>query len=201
MDGHAELEREAAGRRVHDRQGGQVSSAGRRLESRRVGALALLGAGLATGFPDGTFRPGAALTRAQFVKLLVLATGGVPATGGTSSFRDVSPSDWFAPYVAAAVQSGMVQGTTATTFSPGQPLTREEMATLLARALNLAPSTSGPSFSDRGSIAGWAAASVPAVAQAGYMQGFPDGGFHPLAPTTRAKAAKVIALLIAHLAP
>ncbi len=160
----------------------------------------LLAAGLAGGFPDGSFRPAATLTRAQFVKLLVLAALGGASSAATSRFEDVAPGDWFAPYVAAAVQTGMVQGTSATTFSPEQPVTREEMATMLARALKL-PAGGAARFRDSGSISSWAAASVGAVVAAGYMAGFPDGDFKPLAPTTRAQAAKVIALLVRHLAP
>ncbi len=96
---------------------------------------ALAGAGVASGYPDGTFRPDAAVTRAEFTKMLVLSLGDRPAADGASPFRDVAPSSWYAPYVAAAVRAGLVDGISATRFEPDAALTREQMAVLVARAL------------------------------------------------------------------
>lgn len=62
--------------------------------------------GVVTGFPDGTFRPEAAVTRAQFVKLLVLTLEDLPRGAGVAGsepgwaatpFTEVAPGDWFAP--------------------------------------------------------------------------------------------------------
>lgn len=71
---------------------------------------------------------------------------------------------------------------------------------MLAQALSL---TGGPTlqFTDAGDIGSWAVSSVQAVVGAGYMQGFSDGTFRPLAPVTRAQAAAVLALLIDQGAP
>ena len=159
----------------------------------------LVGASIAGGFPDGTFRPDAPLTRAQFVKLLAL-TLGLTGGSGATGFTDVATGAWFAPYVAAAVQAGWVQGVTANSFAPDAIVTREQMAVLLARALKL---TGGGSlgFGDAASIDGWAAGGVQAAVAAGYLAGFPDGSFQPQAATTRAQAAKVLEEAIAHLAP
>ncbi len=65
----------------------------------------LVSKGIATGYPDGTFQPDATLTRAQFLKLLVLTLGLKPSASATP-FADVAPSDWFAPYVAATREPG-----------------------------------------------------------------------------------------------
>ena len=159
----------------------------------------LVAADVVNGFPDGTFQPDGTLTRAQFVKMLDLTLN--LATNGTATrFADVSASDWFAPYVAAAVQAGLVQGTSATTFSPNDAVTREQMGVLLVRALKLTKmATLG--FKDDARIDAWATAGVEQAVAAGYLNGFPDGTFQPLGPTTRAQAAKVLALAIAHMAP
>jgi len=56
-------------------------------------------------------------------------------------------------------------------------------------------------LADSAQIAGWATAGVQAAVAAGYLNGFPDGTFQPAAGTTRAQAAKVLALVIQHDAP
>ena len=156
---------------------------------------ALLAAGVVGGFPDGTFQPSAPLTRAQFVKMLVLAKGLTPGTGQVS-FSDVPAGAWYAPYVSAAVAANLVRGLTPTTFGPNAPVTREQMAVLLARAMGLKGSGT-LAFTDSAQIASWALPSVEAAVGAGYLNGFPNGTFQPLAPTTRAQAAVVLAEVIA----
>ncbi len=156
---------------------------------------ALLAAGIVGGYAGGTFRPNATATRAELVKMVDLALGLAPRSA-TTSFADVAAGDWFSPYVAAAVQAGLVQGTSATTFSPNAPVTREQLAVLLARALKLR-GTAQLNYLDASSIDAWAAGSVEAAVAADYMEGFPDGTFQPLAATTRAQAAKVLAKVIA----
>ncbi|HVB10233.1 MAG TPA: S-layer homology domain-containing protein [Bacillota bacterium] len=160
----------------------------------------LLGAGAVNGFPDGTFQPGGLLTRAQFVKMLVVSDQIAPSTTGETPFTDVSTGDWFAPYVAAAYNAGLVQGVSANSFAPNAPVTREQMAVLLSRALKLA-GTSSLTYSDAYQIDTWALSGVQAATAAGYLNGFPDGTFQPLATTTRDQAAKILSLVIAGEAP
>ncbi len=156
---------------------------------------ALASKGIVTGFPDGTFRPNDPVTRAQFAKMLVLTLGLKPSSAATP-FTDVPAAAWYAPYVAAAANAGLVDGLTPTTFGPDQPLTREQMAVLLDRALKLPASTAPLTFSDRAAIAAWAVPAVEAAVAAGYLSGFPNGTFQPLAATTRAQAAKVLDLVL-----
>ena len=162
-----------------------------------IGELAAKG--IIGGLPDGTFAPDATVTRAQFVKMLVLTLGLGPRSGA-SGFTDVAPGDWFAPYVLAAVQAGLVQGASPTAFSPNAPVTREELAVLLARALKLT-GTAHLGYADASAIDPWAAGGVQAAVAAGYLTGFPDGRFQPQGAASRAQAAKVLAEVIAHPAP
>lgn len=150
--------------------------------------------GIVDGFPNGTFEPNAPVTRAEFVKMLLLTVGGKPGTGVTS-FTDVPVSAWYASYVSAAVHSGIVDGTSATTFSPNATLTREQMAVMLARALNLSR-TVPLQFNDDSQIAPWALQGVEESVAAGYIGGFPNGSLQPLGPATRAQAAKVLARVL-----
>ncbi len=155
---------------------------------------ALVCAGIVNGYPNGTFQPNADVTRAAFVKMLDLTIGLQPVNG-TTPFTDVPATAWYAPYVSAALTKGIVEGITATTFAPNATITRQEMAVMLARALGL-KGTTQLTFSDADQIAPWALPSVEAAVAAGYLHGFPNGTFEPLAPTTRADAAYVLAAVL-----
>lgn len=146
--------------------------------------------GIIDGFGDGTFRPNDPVTRAQFVKMLDLTLGIAPSEKPTA-FRDVPAGAWYAGYVSAASQAGIVQGVSLSRFAPDAPLSREQMAVLVARALHLRP-TGITIFKDGAEISPWAEASVQADVDAGYLRGMPDGSFQPLASATRAQAAEVL---------
>ncbi len=146
--------------------------------------------GIVEGFPDGTFRPDGAVTRAQFVKMLIL-TMGLNTSEATTPFTDVAAGAWYAPYVAAAVRADLVQGVSSTMFAPDQPITREQMAVLLARALHLTK-TGTLHFTDAVAVDGWALQGVEAAVAAGYIGGFPDGSLQPLGTATRAQACQVL---------
>ncbi len=152
---------------------------------------AMAGRGIVSGFPDGAFQPDATLTRAEFVKMLVLSLHLQPDAAATA-FSDVPPRAWFAPYVSAAVEAQIVQGVTSRSFAPDATLSREAMAVLLARALKLTD-TVPLHFTDVGRISSWARTSVAETVAKGLMSGFPDGSFRPLAVTTRAEAAAILA--------
>jgi hypothetical protein len=158
----------------------------------------LVAAGVLAGYPDGSMRPDAPVTRAEFAKMLDLAVGLPPAAGGGTAFADVPAGSWFRTWVAAAAQAGLVQGRPDHRFAPGDALSRQEMAVLVARALALAPGASMPPFADRGAVSGWAAPQVGALVAAGYLRGFPDGTFRPGAPATRAEAATLLSFVLLH---
>jgi hypothetical protein len=95
------------------------------------------------------------------------------------------------------VQVGIVTGMSPTTFGPDQPLTREQLAILVARALRLTRTTT-LHFTDDAQIAPWALQGVEEAVAAGYVEGFPDGSLQPLGTATRAQAAKVLAMVLIH---
>lgn len=160
---------------------------------------ALLAEGIVSGFPAGTFQPEATVTRAQFVKMLDVTLGISPSSGVTG-FTDVPSSAWFAPYVGAAVNAGIVTGESATQFAPNAPVTREDMALLLTRALKLT-GTATLKFTDDAAIQPAALQGVEATVAAGYMNGFPNGSFDPNGASTRAQASAVLSRVVAHEAP
>jgi hypothetical protein len=163
---------------------------------------ALEAAGVVSGFPDGTFRPDQPVTRAEFVKMLDGVLGLEPATGATTRYLDVPAGAWYSPYITAAAQASIVEGTSPTTFSPDAILTREQAAVLVARGLRLQLSqTTALSFSDAYRIDSWAVADVRQAVAAGLIAGFPNGTFAPLGALTRAQATKILALAWRQQAP
>lgn len=154
--------------------------------------------GIITGYPDGTFKPDNPVSRAEIVKMLVLATG-LQSSEGRTTFTDEIPA-WAAPYIAVAVDHGLIAGYEDGTFRSDEPLTREQLAVLVARVLGGGELQGGTTFfSDAGEISDWAAPSVAYVVRLGVFQGYPDGTFRPKQAVTRAEAAMVILRLIEYL--
>lgn len=113
------------------------------------------------GYPDGSFRPGASVTRAELAKMLVLTRGLKPEPEKSLPFSDTA-NHWAARdgYLQAAVEAGMVNGFPDGTFRPNDPVTRAQAAKMVASMLGLKPEP-GPSYADiTGSewFAGWVAA-------------------------------------------
>ena len=95
--------------------------------------MALANAGIIDGY-KGNYNPDAPMTRAELAKVLVLAFGLTPREN--SSFADVSPTHWSAPYIAALVNAGIAVGDNGN-FLPNEPVTRAQFVTFLYHALNL----------------------------------------------------------------
>lgn len=154
--------------------------------------------GIVSGFTDGTFRPGDPVTRAQFVKMLDLTLGLKPGSHA-NPFLDVPSTAWFAPYVSAAVQAGIVDGLRPTTFGPNEALTREQMAVRLARALKLTETVT-LHFKNAAQVDAWALRGEEAAA-GGYMNNFPANSFRARGTATRAQAARVLAAVLQRARP
>ena len=90
--------------------------------------------GITSGVTKTAFAPDRVCTRAQAAVLLWRAEGS-PAASGTHGFRDVAEGAYYADAVAWAVESGVTQGTTSTTFEPGTTCTRAQIMTFLHRAM------------------------------------------------------------------
>ena len=88
--------------------------------------------GITTGTTTSTFSPNATCTRAQSVTFLYRALGTAPTT--VNGFTDVAADAFYADAVAWAVESGVTNGTTDSTFSPNNGCTRAQIVTFLYRA-------------------------------------------------------------------
>jgi hypothetical protein len=158
--------------------------------------------GIIDGFTDGTFGPDELLTRAQATKMLVIWQNlpvSEPTATDPSPFADVD--DFYADYVTAATAAGWVSGFPDGTFRPSTPLTREQMAVIAVRSLDLGAEAESLSedqvngtlsrFADEGAISPKAR---PYVALAVLKKLFAgDGGLlYPVSPLTRAQFSLVL---------
>ncbi|MBW7476438.1 S-layer homology domain-containing protein [Paenibacillus oenotherae] len=149
------------------------------------------------------FDPQAPITRAEFATLLVRLTGVKLAEGNVPLFSDVSANAWYASYVEAAFDLGIVTGYEDGTFQPNKSITREEMAAMISR-LMVQMKVSGPDedpaaaedvlaqFADREKISGYAGQAVTKLVSEGIMKGDSNGSFQPQHQTTREQAAAVV---------
>jgi len=152
--------------------------------------------GVINGNPDGTFKPNDNITRAEFVKLIATSMG-LSVSSADVAFGDVSADSWYAPYVAAVSLEGIVNGDEYGNFNPEANITRQDMVTMLYRAVGAeSGKASKISFTDRGKISDYAEAAVGYFADKAIVNGFEDGSFGPLQNATRAEAAMIFYKLI-----
>ena len=104
--------------------------------------------GVIGGYADGTFRPDAPISRAEFVKIAVSFTQNNGSTT-YNYFTDVKTTDWFAPYVTAAKDAGLIEGYSDGSFKPESKITRAEACAIVNRTLGRKPSKAHMKISDR----------------------------------------------------
>ena len=104
--------------------------------------------GVIGGYADGTFRPDAPISRAEFAKIAVSFTQNNGSTT-YNYFTDVKTTDWFAPYVTAAKDAGLIEGYSDGSFKPESKITRAEACAIVNRTLGRKPSKAHMKISDR----------------------------------------------------
>ena len=155
--------------------------------------------GVMRGYNKSTtiFAPNEPLTRAEFVMALGKMYGiDVNYWDDDPEFSDVSKNNDCYPYINWASKENITGGTSATTFSPDNPIRREDLAVLINKYaiqynITLSKSITYPTFSDQNSIASYATTAVRNIVQAGIMSGRDDGTFSPKDSVTRAEGAAV----------
>jgi exopolysaccharide biosynthesis protein len=152
-----------------------------------VGRLALRG--VLKGFPDGSYKPGQAVTRAQFISSLAAALKW-PAPENTTSYSDYIP-DWAKPALEAAAARGVINGYPDGTIRPDDKITRSEMAVIIDRALSLGDPEGMINYKDLNNIPEYALGAVWRITEAGLLQGS-EGYFNPLQGATRAEMAVAV---------
>ncbi len=156
--------------------------------------IALKEAGIISGKAEGLFAPNDNVTREEFVKMLVLALGLEISTDNAPDFSDVNGDEWFAPYVYTAYNNGIVKGV-GDGFGVGANITRQDMAVMCARALELKEVSlekirEDMTFTDE--ISDYAYEAVELLWSAGLINGISETEFASTASATRAQAAKLL---------
>ncbi|WP_148449066.1 S-layer homology domain-containing protein [Paenibacillus ihuae] len=146
--------------------------------------------GIVTGYMDGSYRPDAKVTRAEFAIMLVKAFG-LTASGGTG-FSDTK-GHWASEAIVALQDNGVITGYADGSFYPKQEITRAEIVTMLSRLTNYVASTS-TAFSDVST--NWAAEQINAFADAGIISGKGNGTFKPNESASRAESVAIIIRLL-----
>ena len=145
------------------------------------------------GYPDGTFRPDRAITRAEVAALLARNMTVEINESATKTFPDLSQFHWAYADIQEVVQAGLIQGYTDRTFRPDDKITRAEMATIAARWKKLQDKQTS-SFKDIANH--WAKGKIAALEDSGLINGYPDGTFKPDKELSRAEAVKIINRLL-----
>lgn len=151
--------------------------------------------GLFSGTTATTFSPYAPMTRAMLVTVLYRLEG-EPAVTGRSGFSDVTIGSYYEAAVTWAADNGIVNGTSATTFSPSENVTREQMAAILCRyaqykQYGTSASASLSAFSDAAAVSNYAKVPLSWAVAEKLVNGT-DGKLLPRASATRAQVAAIL---------
>ena len=146
------------------------------------------------GYEDGTVRPDRAVTRAEYIKMLVTGMGFMLFDISEANFADIG-SHWAKEYIHTAMRTGiLLNWEEGEEFHPDLPITREDMAKYTVRLLGYDTSQADPpDFTDSEEIAESCHPYVAAAVEKGLLQGYPDGRFKPKRHLNRAEAFAVIA--------
>ncbi|MBE0450833.1 MAG: DUF3494 domain-containing protein [Clostridia bacterium] len=149
-----------------------------------------LDTGMATGYPDGSFKPDRAITRAEFVTMVNNKFKFIDTAEPT--FSDVAADVWYAAFIDAAIAEGYITGYTDETVKPDASITRQEAAVIFNILNELTAISDTPDFTDAALIAEWGKDAIIAVSEKNIMIGYPDGSFRPDNQITRAEAILAI---------
>ena len=156
---------------------------------------------LMSGIGNNLFGPKLTTTRAQIVQILYNLEG-EPKVSGTTPFTDLT-QDWYQDAVLWAYQTGVVAGTSSTTFEPDLPVTREQIAVILmeymTRVLKLERTWTPADlsiFPDADSVSDWAKDAMADAVGLGLISGASNGGQTYLEPQGSATREQVATILM-----
>ena len=140
------------------------------------------------GYPDGTFKPDANITRAEYVKLLASLLPNMPY-GEDVLYEDVLEGNWFYKSVQKLITVGALKNTGL--FRPSETINRLEVMTLAAKAFSM-ESEAELTFADAAEIPDDAKPYVSALVEMGIVSGYEDNTIRPLRSVTRAEVIKIL---------
>ena len=154
--------------------------------------------GIISGISKDTFAPNKYVTRAEFAAMVVKTLNLTPVAY-KQIFSDVSITNWFATAVTTASQNDIMSGNKGL-FLPHQNISREEIASVLIRAIKDKPvlidKNKANSFTDLSLASSWAQESLEQAVGIGLITGDVKKQIKPLANTTRAEAVVILKRLL-----
>lgn len=142
------------------------------------------------GYPDGTFKPQANVTRAEAAQMFAtLLNGGTNfGTSQATKFSDAS-DDWYSKAINYVVGKGLISGYPNGTFKPNESITRAEFAQMISGYVKneKAGSSDFKDVKDH-----WAKDAIDKLYGNKNVNGYPDGSFKPNAKITRAEAVTIL---------
>lgn len=151
-------------------------------------------AGIMAGYDGNKFKPNTYISRAEFYAV-VNQMAGLKKTY-TVTFSDVQTSDWFYNDVAKGIKAGYIVPTTGK-LNPNNPITREEVTSILGYMYKVNPDESVlKQFKDQSSISTANRGYTGALVKLKIVNGYEDGTFRPKSGMTRGEIAKTMSLLI-----
>ena len=159
--------------------------------------------GIINGVSATHFEPERNITRAEFTTILAKMSGD-KLEYRITPFTDVKEETWYAPVISWAYENNIIYGKTETLFSPDDNITREEMATMLKRymdvkELDIIKTLETPKYTDDNEISMFAKEAVYYMTMKDLLKGRGDNKFDPKASATRAEAVTMINRMIEEL--
>lgn len=146
---------------------------------------------LMNGTSATTFAPESSLTRAQLATVLYRIEG-TPAVTGIDTFTDTPDGAWYSDAVLWASQRSLIGGYGGGLFGPNDPVSREQMTTILWRYAGSPAAGGAEDYRDESEIASYAAAAVDWAAVNSMVAPLSDGIFAPKSNATRAHVAAAL---------
>ncbi len=149
--------------------------------------------GVMVGTSGDKLNPDGYLTRVQMAAMIDRLFG-TYKSADISRYTDVPRGSWHYDYIAQAVHMGTFAGYSSSRMGPENNITREQAIVVLARTICL-PSAGNSAlarFPDRNQVGAWAADSVAAMVERGYVSGYNDGRLNPKGQITRAEMAQIM---------
>ena len=158
--------------------------------------------GLMVGTSDTTFAPEETISRAMFVTILARYAKAETDNNAETAFTDVPAGQYYTGAVAWAAANGIVNGTSAVTFAPNDPVTREQMAAILFRyeqvkgLENVTLEENLNRFPDQNKISAYAIPALQWAVGQKIINGNADGTLDPTGTATRAQVAQIFTNLL-----
>ena len=147
--------------------------------------------GLMSGTSATTFAPNDTMTRSMLATTLYREAGS-PAVSGSDAFTDTQEDAWYADAVLWASQEGVISGYGNGLFGTNDPVSREQIATILWRYAGSPSADAGQDFADESEIASYAVAAVDWARANGVVNGADGNRFLPRNSASRAEVATML---------